>query len=304
MGASEARSDGGAPRGIWVRTYAIEEFRARTIPVVAAEPVANTAFLTVFDRLCREGPHAFGERDPEMLTWYGPDGAVDAAMLRTPAYGYLLAGDPGTAGVAAFVDLLLDPAAGLDGREINLPGACEHTFAEAWAARTGKPARVGERNRLYRLAEPRDPDPLRPGRARLAESGDVAVVTRYLLAFFEEVEHPPPDVTAAAEQIAAARIAEGNFVLWLDADDTPVSMAGFTPIVAGTARIGPVYTPRELRGRGYAGGVTAAAGRELLERGAAEVVLFTDLANPTSNALYQRIGYRPVSDRVRLQLPE
>jgi hypothetical protein len=34
-----------------------------------------------------------------------------------------------------------------------------------------------------------------------------------------------------------------------------------------------------------------------LDTGAVDVVLFTDLANPTSNALYQRLGYRPVEDR-------
>jgi predicted GNAT family acetyltransferase len=105
-----------------------------------------------------------------------------------------------------------------------------------------------------------------------------------------------------AQRIAAARIAEGDFLLWFDAEGVPVSVAGFTPIVAGTARIGPVYTPPELRGRGYAGAVTAAAGQTLRDRGAAEVLLFTDLANPTSNALYQRIGYRAVTDRVRLDL--
>jgi predicted GNAT family acetyltransferase len=30
-------------------------------------------------------------------------------------------------------------------------------------------------------------------------------------------------------------------------------------------------------------------------------VLFTDLANPTTNAIYQQIGYRPVEDRVILR---
>jgi predicted GNAT family acetyltransferase len=64
--------------------------------------------------------------------------------------------------------------------------------------------------------------------------------------------------------------------------------------------VSPVYTPSDLRGRGYAGAVTAAVSRAALDAGAGEVLLFTDLANPTSNALYQRIGYVPVSDRVSL----
>jgi predicted GNAT family acetyltransferase len=77
-------------------------------------------------------------------------------------------------------------------------------------------------------------------------------------------------------------------------------MAGNTRPAAGVVRLGPVYTPPELRERGYAGAVTVAVSQAALEAGARHVVLFTDLANPTSNALYQRLGYRPVEDRVEL----
>ena len=68
--------------------------------------------------------------------------------------------------------------------------------------------------------------------------------------------------------------------------------------VTGMVRVGSVYTPPAVRGRGYAGAVTAAVSRAARDAGVREVVLFTDLANPTSNALYQRLGYRPVEDRV------
>jgi predicted GNAT family acetyltransferase len=69
-----------------------------------------------------------------------------------------------------------------------------------------------------------------------------------------------------------------------------------TPMVAGQVRVDPVYTPAHLRGRGYAGAVTVAVSRAALAAGATEVVLFTDPANPTSNAIYQRIGYLPVTE--------
>jgi len=70
---------------------------------------------------------------------------------------------------------------------------------------------------------------------------------------------------------------------------------------AGMVRIQMVYTPAAHRGRGYAGAATSAAGRAALDLGASDVVLFTDLSNPTSNGLYQRLGYRPVLDRVVLE---
>jgi predicted GNAT family acetyltransferase len=73
-------------------------------------------------------------------------------------------------------------------------------------------------------------------------------------------------------------------------------MAGATPLIAGQIRVAPVYTPAPLRGRGYAGAATTEVSRAALAAGADEVLLFTDLANPTSNGLYQRIGYRPVAD--------
>ena len=88
----------------------------------------------------------------------------------------------------------------------------------------------------------------------------------------------------------------GGLTLWETAGE-PVSMAGLTRPAAGQVRVGPVYTPPAHRGRGYGGAVTAAVSQAARDAGAAEVVLFTDLANPTSNALYQRLGYEAVSDR-------
>jgi RimJ/RimL family protein N-acetyltransferase len=81
-------------------------------------------------------------------------------------------------------------------------------------------------------------------------------------------------------------------------DREPVSLAAMTAVIAGTARIGPVYTPRRFRGRGYGSGVTAAITQHAERQGAESVVLFTDLANPTSNSIYRRLGYEPVEDRV------
>lgn len=99
-----------------------------------------------------------------------------------------------------------------------------------------------------------------------------------------------------AGEWADARIAYGGVTLWETPEGTPVSMAGNTRRVAGQVRVAPVYTPAHQRGRGYAGAVTAAVSRAALAAGADEVLLFTDVGNPTSNALYQRLGYRPVRD--------
>ncbi|WGP13291.1 GNAT family N-acetyltransferase [Streptomyces sp. SH5] len=85
---------------------------------------------------------------------------------------------------------------------------------------------------------------------------------------------------------------------WRGADG---AVAGRTRMLAGTVRVTSVYTPPEFRGRGYGAAVTAESSRAALAKGAAEVLLFTDLANPTSNGVYLRIGYEPVADRVQLR---
>jgi predicted GNAT family acetyltransferase len=91
------------------------------------------------------------------------------------------------------------------------------------------------------------------------------------------------------------RIAECSVWVWEDAAGRTVHFTGASPPAFGVGRIGPVYTPRDQRGRGYAGATVAAASRALLEQGA-RVCLFTDQANPVSNALYERLGFRPVVD--------
>jgi predicted GNAT family acetyltransferase len=69
---------------------------------------------------------------------------------------------------------------------------------------------------------------------------------------------------------------------------------------AGQVRVGPVYTPRQHRGRGYGGAATWTVSQAARDAGVSQVLLFTDLANPVSNALYQRLGYQPVADRLVL----
>ena len=106
----------------------------------------------------------------------------------------------------------------------------------------------------------------------------------------------PPD---SREAPGRGGLGYGGITVW-EAGGIPVSMASVTRAVDGMIRVGPVYTPPAMRGYGYAGGATAAVSQAALDAGATQVVLYTDLANPTSNALYQRLGYQPVSDSVQL----
>ena len=97
------------------------------------------------------------------------------------------------------------------------------------------------------------------------------------------------------------RIEQGSYWFWLDEAGERVHLTGANPPAFGVARIGPVYTPPEQRRKGYAGAAVAEVSQILLAAGA-RVCLYTDQANPTSNGVYQAIGYRPVVDQVNLRI--
>ena len=123
---------------------------------------------------------------------------------------------------------------------------------------------------------------------------DRELALRWLDAFGTEAlpdSHPGSAAGALAHRLEDP---EGGYVFWEDSE--PVCIAGFGGSTPNGVRIGPVYTPPELRGRGYGSALTAALTQQLLDGGRRFCFLFTDLANPTSNSIYQRIGYRPVSD--------
>ena len=136
-------------------------------------------------------------------------------------------------------------------------------------------------------------------------SGEVRVATMHdldlLVQWHREFELEVGMVTVATplEERVALRINNQQLVVWIDAGRA-VSAAGANPLPAASARIGPVYTPPELRGRGYAQAVTAAASEHVQRDGPRTVFLFTDAVNPASNKAYQRIGFVHVADHAHL----
>jgi predicted GNAT family acetyltransferase len=102
---------------------------------------------------------------------------------------------------------------------------------------------------------------------------------------------------AEASAIVVHRLAadDSGFLLWEDGGDV-VSLSGWGGPTPNGVRIGPVYTPPHLRGRGFATALVAELSQTLLDRGRRFCFLYTDLANPTSNAIYERIGYVRVAE--------
>jgi GNAT superfamily N-acetyltransferase len=166
-------------------------------------------------------------------------------------------------------------------------------FAGSWAERLKIPAAPVEGVRLYRLTS-LNPPPAAPGSLRTATNADLDLVLGWLEAFKRE--------TAAVVAPPAAmrrRIEAGLISIWDDGKS--VSMASTTTPTARTVRVGLVYTPPEYRGRGYAASCVAEVSQAALMAGASQCVLFTQLSNPQSNAIYRRLGYEPMVELLRYQ---
>jgi GNAT superfamily N-acetyltransferase len=265
-------------------------FAAAAGPLLEADPLRHTMALTVLD-----GMHRGGEPSAVLLTVHEA-GEVTGAALRSPGRPTLVSAVPPR--LAPAVERVLaeaDPAA--DGASGPVTEA--EAFGAARAARTGCRAEPVMRMRLFAL-EVLTPPCAVPGRVRRAEAADVPLLGTWRRAFGTEAGHEELTTAEAEEQVVRAMRLGAGELLW-EVDGTPVAQACAKPVVARASRIGPVYTPPEHRGHGYAGAVTAAASQWALEAGAQRVVLFTDLANPTTNRLYPRIGYRPVHDAVELR---
>ena len=277
----------------WSITGDLAACRAAAWPFLAAEPERYSVQLTVLSVLTRIGTGAFGDQPP-VFGWWPAAGPVRAVVLQTPPRPMLVTSLPGDspAQLAAALTALGTALPGVSG---SAPDA--EAVAAAWRRQTGTGGRIVQRQRLYRLGELTWPEPRPAGAARVARQPDIDAVRAFYGAFARETGQ---DGAPAAAQ---DRLAAGRLMLWEVAGE-PAALAGTSEVIAGAARVGPVYTPPEMRGRGYGGAVTAAVS-ELARRGGAEsVILFTDLANPTSNALYARLGYRAVEDRVVLLFGE
>jgi RimJ/RimL family protein N-acetyltransferase len=271
----------------WHITDNVDEFLAAAGDFLRSRPVEHTVLLSIMDTLRERGPHAFGAGTP-VFGWCG-----DGAFVRTPPRGALLTHMPPGSAAALAVSL-----AGTDLPAIAAPDPVGAAFTAEWQRLTGAGSRITNRHRLYRLAELTPPEPLAPGAGRIAQQDDRELLLDWMDTFHREIGEDPQRTAESVDD----KLSYGGLLLWEDAG-RPVSMAGNTRPAAGMVRLLAVYTPREHRAKGYAAAAVTTVTRTALDAGAADVVLFADLDNPTSNALYQRLGYTPIEDRSTVEFP-
>ncbi len=276
-----------------------KHFLADAAPLLSGDPFSTSVIATNAQRRTdapdTPGP---GHEDDLWLIVTDAHGVLGVAM-HTPPHNLFLSRMPQTA-----AQLLADELH-QTGRELpGVTGASEvaSTYAECWAALTGAGVTQLAAMRMYRLQTLKPPTGVQGTATSASDPADLSLVTRWLEEFHAEALEgdPPQDWQALAQR----RIAAGEVHLWrapqADDHDETVALAAVSASAAGVARIGPVYTPPAHRRHGHGAAVTAAASAAALAAGAEHVVLYTDLANPTSNSIYQAIGYRPDHDAQQL----
>jgi uncharacterized protein len=237
----------------------------------------------------RVDPRVYGEAPYFAVAREG--GAVVAATVRTPPHNLILSEVDDEAALEPLAEDANDVFESLTG--VIGPKAPVARMAEIWEARSGQIAHLTLCQRSYRAEEALEPEGV-PGTMRPYGERDREQVLAWMDAFVDEAlpEAPPEDSGRWLDRRAADP--DSGIMVWEDGE--PASMGGYGGLTPNGIRVGPIYTPPELRRRGYASALTAAMTRMLIDGGRRFCFLFTDLANPTSNSIYQRIGYRPVTD--------
>jgi predicted GNAT family acetyltransferase len=275
-----------------------QDFLARAGSFLEAHEAANSLPFGIAHELI-QAPDYY---PTHYLALVEEEGRVLLASLMTPPHNLILAyiPDPQTLGER------LDQAFDLLARDVHsaysqLPGVmgqagvAEH-FARRWQSLTGQSYSLLLHERAFQLSAVRPPM-APPGSLVRATPVDRELLVRWSLDF--AVEALGDGDLAEAERMVDARLRDDDpqargLYLWVDG--APVAMAGYTGPTPHGVRIGPVYTPPELRGKGYASALVAQMSQALLDGGRTFCFLFTNLANPTANHIYEQIGYESVVD--------
>jgi uncharacterized protein len=266
-----------------VRHTDAAEFLARAEPWLAEREDEHNLILG----LCYARAEGGVETNSDFYATIESAGAVLGCAMRTPPHKVLVTDLPTNAGSALAAELVAqyDEIPAVLGPEWSA-----ESVAMAWVSIRGGGWRPGMEQRMYRLDTVTPPIGV-SGSLVTAVEADVDLAVEWAEGFAKDLGVQFATSRASVE----GWIEHKRLSLWTD-DGRPVCSAVAQGRTARGVRVGYVYTPPEYRRRGYASACVAAVSQRALDLGASFCVLYTDLSNTTSNAIYQRIGYRPLTD--------
>jgi RimJ/RimL family protein N-acetyltransferase len=250
------------------------EFAAYHLPALERDEVRHNLIVAVLGRLAGENP-------PELQWW--SLGEPGQCAIKAPGYPIVL-GDVDAAQCRALAEAT---------RSLDYPAVVGADETPRWFVE-----RASELGVTFLEPIPQELQVLRdhpvypgvPGNTRPVGAADTPLFSDWMIAFIREAI--PHDPVPTPEQLAQSA-ASGRFQFWI-VDGEPVSMAGIMRRTRNAAAIAGVYTPPSLRGRGYAGSVTAAVVDAIFAEGRSMACLYVDLRNPYSSRCYAKIGFTPV----------
>lgn len=272
----------------WVVHCDVASGAARVLPWLDVEPVRNSLQAGVV-RGVLAGLYPLD--GSAVLAHAEHDSVVVGVAVRTPGRALIMSAMP-TAAATALAATVGDMGLALPG--VTGPAEPTRTFAERWAHRTGCRVRLSMTQRVHGLDRVVPPVGV-PGSARGALPAELDLVQGWAQAMGAEIGGTHAEEDPRLRELLDRRISEDRMTLWQSGGEV-VSMAGSSLPTAGVVRVGLVYTPPAHRRHGYAAACVAALSQRALDAGAIACSLITDLANPTSNGVYRRIGYYPVDD--------
>jgi hypothetical protein len=250
----------------------------------------------------KEGKDKSDWRDPKnwLMAIVSDDNNIQLVAIMTPPHNITLYARDNNIDEATVACLI----SGIS--DVPVPGVMARRdmalyFAQAYCSSKGMSYEISMEQRIYELTEV-NPDIPHIGTMRLVEESDMHFLPYWLEAFYiasegfdKQTMRIPQDAEFYLSRIAQKKI----YVL--EEQGKPVSIAGTTREIQTVCGVAHVYTPPYFRRKGYATSCVAKLSQMILDRGFTKCVLYTDLANPTSNSIYQKIGYRPICDSVMLK---
>lgn len=267
-----------------------QAFYDRALPLWMRSEAADCLSIGITD-VAIHSPERFTET-PYMAAVESDDKLILTA-LRTPPRGLILsltdnldALDPVVEDVRARFEAL---------PTVQAESTIARGFAERWTAKTGVPHQLDMPERIYQVEEVISPQSV-SGSARKADPADKDLIVDWMLAFETEAFGAPEGTREGFGNWFDNGLTTPRRGIYVWDDGGVVSLVCHGGPTPGGMRIGPVYTPPERRGHGYASALTAYVSQSLLDSGRKFCFLYTNLLNPTSNKIYQQIGYQPVID--------
>ncbi|MDP8202334.1 MAG: GNAT family N-acetyltransferase [Candidatus Tenebribacter burtonii] len=265
----------------------INEFLEISEPVLIENEVENNLILGIVLYIQRD-PTQYKEK---YLAVMQEGKQIKAVSVCTPPHKILFWGK--NENCENEIDLLVNDAVKSHLDTMGILASPYHALqiAKKWQMKTGRTFKLGMSERIYKLEKvifPEQPS----GLMRLATLEDLHLICQWMEEFREEAV--PNDPLNDFSEFATKKIENKDLVIW--DDKKAVALASKARNTINGTCINLVYTPKKFRRNGYATALVAHLSQKLLNDGWKFVILFTDLSNPTSNSIYQKVGFKPICD--------